>query len=629
MTGRRNRMGSGAGTMHGWTGKRLWVDLTSGQARVESLEPQLLRDYLGGRGLNVRLLYDLVQADTDPLGPDNPLIFGTGPLTGTYIPSTGRYNVTAKSPATGILGDSNSSGFWAPELKYAGYDQIVIRGAAKHPVYLFVDDDRVEIRDASALWGRDTWETDAFVKRDVSDSSVQVAAIGPAGENMVKFAGIINNLGRAAGRTGMGAVMGSKRLKAVVLRGSTPLTPHDPEAVAALTGEMTRKLFESPAYPGRSRYGTALIVDIYGALGIMPTRNCQTGVFPGAERLGSRALYEQYVQKRKSCFACPVHCSRFYRVSSGPYAGTCGEGPEFETLCSLGSRCGNNDIASVLHFNTMANQLGLDTISAGNTIAFAMECFEKGLLSRQDTDGLDLGWGNLQSIEALLKKIALREGIGDLLAEGVYGASQQIAGSEKFALHVKKLEPPEQEVRGLKAWGLGWAVSSRGADHLRAYPVAETTWTAEQARDILGIEGGIDRFAYDGKAELVKWSEEICAVADSIEMCKITQMALGVSLDDLAGALRAMTGWDTDAAELQRIGERIVNLERLFDARQGITRLDDALPARFTEEPLPDGPSQGERIDLSRVLDQYYRLREWNPSTGLPEERKLKSLGLA
>ncbi len=614
--------------MQGWSKARLWVDLSSCQARIEHLDDCLLRTYLGGRGLNVRLLYDLVTAATDPLGPENPLIIGTGPLTGTWVPATGRHNITAKSPATGILGDSSSGGFWAAEMRYAGYDQIVIRGASEKPVYLLISDGHTEIRDASALWGKTTWETDRLIKAELGDASVQVACIGQAGENLVKFAGVMNNLARAAGRTGMGAVMGSKRLKAIAIRGTTPVRPSNPPGLKQAICKMLDGIYGSPSYGVRSKYGTPILVETYGAAGLLSTNNCQTGVFPNAADIGGERLLSEFVTNLKSCFACPVHCSRYYRVHSGPYAGSYGEGPEFETMCSMGSRCGNANLESILHVNMLANQYGLDTISAGNMIAFAMECFEKGLLSKSDTDGAELTWGNHAAIVSLVRKIAFREGLGDLLAEGVRASSAQIPGSESFAMHVKGLEPPEQEVRGLKAWALGWAVSSRGADHLRAYPVAETTWTREQAMAFFGTDKVVDRSTHEGKPELVKWSEEICAVADCLEMCKIAQMAVGIPMDLVAEALRAVTGWDTGPEELRLIGERIINLERLFNAREGVSREDDKVPMRFAVEPLLEGPSEGQIADLGEMLDRYYKLREWDPITGLPTEGKLKDLGL-
>ncbi len=598
-----------------------WVNLSTGQIDYLYLPEEWRYAYLGGRGLNSRLLYELTGPDTDPLGEDNPLLFSTGPLTGTMIPTNGRYTVSARSPLTGILGDGNAAGFWAPELKYAGFDTIAITGRAEKPVYLWIHNGRVEIRAAESLWGKDTWEATAALQA-VLGADAQVAVIGPAGEHRVKYACIINNLGRAVGRTGMGAVMGAKRLKSVAVRGTLPVAVAHPAEHRQVVDEMLRHIYAAPGYLMRSRYGTTAITDVYLRLGTLPVNNAQAGSSAEAVALTADRV-AAHTQGLKACFACPIHCSRFTRVESG--AG--GEGPEYETIVALGARCGNYDLPSVIKMNQLANRLGLDTISAGGVISFLMECRQRGLVGPEQTDNLDLTWGNHAAMAELLPKIAYREGCGDWLAEGVRSLSRDIPGSADFAIHVKGLETAEQEPRGMKAWGLGWAVSSRGGDHLRAFPLAETTWTKEEARRVFGSEQVADPTGYAGKDRLVKWSEEVSAVTDSLELCKFCQMALTVPLELTARALWTVTGWEAGAADLLTIGERIVNLERMYNGRLGLGRADDRLPGRFAE-PLTGGVFPGQTFDLGQMLGPYYRARGWDEATGYPRREKLEELGL-
>jgi aldehyde:ferredoxin oxidoreductase len=565
---------------------------------------------------------------TDPLGPENPLLVATGPLAGTDAPGSSRFSVGGLSPLTGLLGDSNAGGFFGPELKFAGYDQVVITGRALAPVYLAIIDGKAEIRDAGGIWGLDTWQTHDAIRRDLDDPSVQVACIGPAGERLVLVAAIITSYGRAAARTGLAAVMGSKGLKAVAVKGAGAVRVFDPRRWAKASRNAKAHLRQAPSFPVRARYGTTMLIDLYNRLGLLPTFNNRQGVFDRAPDIGCQALESRYTRRLLSCFACPVHCSRYYQVDEGPYAGTHGEGPEFETLAALGSRCGSSDLGSILYLNTLANREGLDTISLGGVLGFLIEAFEAGLVSETDLDGIVPGWGRSEALIQLTRKIARREGIGDLLSQGVRRASQGIPGSEHYALHVKGLEVPEQEIRGLKAWGLGWAVSSRGADHLRAFPVAETTLTKQEATRLFGTPAVTDRLRYQGKEMLVKWSEEISAVSDSAELCKFVSMSLALPTGHIANLMEAATGQHFSVKELLRAGERVVNLERLYNVRLGVSRSDDTVPARFLREPLPDGSAQGEVFDLEAVLLPYYRARGWD-ERGIPRPETAKRLGLA
>ena len=620
-------MREGSSVRYGWQGRRLVVDLERGETRTEEIGREDLRRFLGGRGLNALELSRRAAAEADPLGPQNVLCFGAGLLTGTSVPSSGRYSVGARSPASGMLADANSGGFWSPELKYAGYDQLVIIGRSPRPVYLAIRDGRAELVDASHLWGKSVWETERVLHEELKDPDAQIASIGQAGEKAVRFAAVMNNLSRAAGRTGLGAVMGAKNLKAVAVRGTGGVRVADPRALRGLNDKLLTIMLASPSFPLRSTLGTSLLIELYNNMGVLPTRNNNEAVFLEAAQIGGRRLMDAHVRKPKSCFGCPVHCSHYYEVKAGPYAGTAGEGPEFETLCAFGSRCGNSDLASILAANNLCNQYGLDTISTGAVIAFALECGENGLLSKGDADGLELRWGNAPAIVALVHKIARREGLGDLLADGVARASVRIPGSERFALHIKGIETPEQEVRGLKSWGLGWAVSSRGADHCRAFPLAETTWKPEEAERCFGTRLAADRFSYEGKPEMVKWYEEVNAVGDSLELCRIAQLGLNMPLDLVAEIATAVSGEPVSESELLEAGERVVQLERLFNLRCGLKPADDRLPERFREK-VPAGPSAGQTYDLELVLQRYYVLRTWDPRTGHPSAATLRRLGL-
>jgi len=613
--------------LSGWNGKVLDVNLSEGKIEEKVVGLPLLMSILGGRGLNVTTLYDGLEATTDPLSPENILTFGAGPLVGTLIPANGRYNVSSRSPLTQLLGDANSAGFWAPPLKKAGYDGITLRGASDHPVYLLITEKGPSLQPASHLWGKTLSEIDAELRQEHGPSA-HVLGIGPAGENRVRFASVMNDIDRAAGRTGNGAVMGSKKLKAIVIRagGHVPVADHG--KVHSVAREIREAMFSSPSYAARSRYGTPMLISLYNRMGILPTRNHQTGVFEKAEEISGERLRDEYVTKSTSCYLCPIHCSRHSRISEGRFAGLVTEGPEFETLSAFGSRIGVNDLEAIIYLNRRLNDLGLDSISTGGTIAYAMECYEKGLIDRSHTDGLELTWGNTQAVLDLVERIAFRRGFGDLLAEGVKRASEKIKGSERYALHIKGMEVPMQEVRGLKAWGLGWAVASRGADHCRAFPVMETTWAPAQAKAFFGSEKAADRFAYEGKAAMVKWAEDFGAVIDALGLCKIAYIGMGISPDLVARAFQAVTGMEFDTDQLFRAGERINNLERLLNLKLGLTPSQDTLPDRFIEEPLPEGPSQGEVIRISELVREYYRLRDWDPVTGRPSNKKLHQLSL-
>ncbi len=456
----------------GWSGTILKVDLTGGTVQRAALTEDLAYQYLGQAGINARILYDLVGPGTDPFSPNAPLIFGAGPLAGTLAPCSGRFSVTFKSPLTGIFGDSNCGGHWGSELKMAGYDHIVITGRSEYPVYLWIDNDKVEIRDARALWGQDTWATDDLVKQDVGERTAQVLCIGPAGENLVRFAAIICNLARAAARCGPGAVMGSKNLKAIAVRGDRGIHVADRTGFKQAVDEAVQAILTDPLYDSAKTYGTLAITGMAQAMGFLPTRNFQQSTFGGADKLRGEVFLERYGTKHKGCYNCPVACSRYYNIIQGPYASTRGEGPEYESVTALGAKCGNDNFDAILHANTLCNKLGLDTISTGNVIAWAMECSEKGILTQTQLGGTDLHFGNDSAIIELIKRIAARDGIGDILAEGSLKASQKIGGTN-FVVHGKGLDYPAVDTRGTKGMALSFAVSPRGGDHLKGLSLYE------------------------------------------------------------------------------------------------------------------------------------------------------------
>jgi aldehyde:ferredoxin oxidoreductase len=618
--------------MDSYGGTILRINLTDGTIHCHPTEDHLARAFLGGRGLNVKRLWDELPAHTDGLSPHNMLVFGVGPLVGTLFPGGARFNVTAMSPQTGILGDSNAGGFFGPELKFAGYDQLIIQGRADHPVYLWIKDDAVELRDGRGLWGQDVWDTTLAIQQELDDSDVQVAAIGQGAENGVRFAGVFVNLNRPAARTGMGAVMASKNLKAVAVRGTGLISVTDMARFSEIIEQLDEVIYNHPEYEIRRRLGTTKLIKALNSIGGLPTRHFQHGSFEDADSVSGEAIEELYKIKSKACFACTIPCSRFLVVDDPRFPGLRLEGPEYEPLAGFTARVGNGDLALALKCVDLANRYGIDAIALSEVISWAMECYQRGLLSREEAGGLDLTWGNGETILALIHQVAHREGFGDFLADGVRKAAERLGrGSEEIAMHGKGLEVFQADVRSIKAYGLGNAVASRGADHLRSEPWFEFSNDPEEGIRRYGIPETAFRLEYKGKGLVVKHFEEMAAISDSLGICKNTYNNMEVlDWEGTAELLRAATGWDITGQEVQRIGERIVNLERLFIAREGITRQDDTLPRRFLEEPLPEGsgPSTGSVLELEPMLDEYYRARGWDVQTGLPTREKLEELGL-
>jgi len=616
----------------GYAGKVLRLDLTSGSCRVEELDRDLALDYIGGRGLNVRRLWDMVPPAMTADSPGNPVIFGIGPLDGTMFPGASRFNVSGLSPHTGILGDSNAGGFFGPELKYAGFDQVVITGRSPSPVYVFIKDRETELRPAPHLWGEDIPETDRLLREELGDSRVQVAAVGPAAERGVTMAGIFVNRVRAAARTGMGALMASKNVKAVAVRGTVPVAVRDPRAFAALMADLERDIYDHKDYQLRGWLGTTRLVGALNAYGALATRHYKTGRFEAVAAISGETLARKYKTKSKACQSCPIPCSRYFRIEEGERKGLESEGPEFEGLAGFTSRVGNPDLETALHAIDLCNRYGMDVIGVSECISFAMECVEKGILTSKDLDGLDMRWGSPTGILEMIRKIALREGAGDLFARGVRAAARETgAGAEDLAMHVKGLEFFQADPRGLKGYALGLAVASRGGDHLRSEPSFEFTGDEREGERRFGAKGAALRLSHEGKGRLVKHFEELCALADSLDACKNTIVNMEVlPFDRAALVLRAATGLDFDEESVQTACERTVNLERAFIVLRGVRRKDDTLPRRFLEEPLPEdsGPSAGSVVELDDMLDQYYAARGWDAETGIPCSETLLRLGL-
>ena len=618
----------------GYVGKWLWVDLTQGRVEPREDDLALAEQYLGGNGWGTRLLWQNVGPDVDPLGPDNWLILATGPLCGTVVPNPGRMEVVAKSPLTGIYGDANAGGFFGPELKFAGWDAIVVTGRAPAPLYLVIDDQKVALRDASHLWGLTTSRTEEVIRRDWGDAGVKTAVIGPAGENLVRIAGIQLTPQRSAARCGLGAVMGSKNLKAIAVRGHGRIPIHDPKRLRSIGLELQQRLRANAIFPAVSAHGTPGIVSLMNGLGRFPTKNFQAGGYEHADRINADALYSRAFVRNVACWGCPIACDKVYTIPDGPFAGTSLRSVEYETLNSFGACILNDDLDSILAANRLCDDLGLDTISAGRCISFAMELWDEEILNLDDTGGIPLRWGDMDVVLRLLPMIARREGFGSLLAEGVRTMAETIGrGAEKYAMQVKGMEIPGQDGRAQRSMGLAHITSTRGADHLKAFPTIDETGYPDEGRRRYGekyLPDIVQPLATRHKAFLVKDGEELGAIVDSVGMCKSggTFVLAEIYWPDIAEALEAATGMSMPVDRLKAIGERIYNLQRCYDAIHGITRADDRLPERFAREPSPTGNARGQIIDTGPMLEEYYALRGWDPTTGWPTADTLHRLGL-
>ena len=606
--------------MQGYAGRILHVDLTTGKTHVEPLNEEYAKKYIGGIGLGIRLLLDHSKPGVDPFSPKNPLILATGPISGTMWPTGGNgHAFVSKSPQSFGVGESKSHGSFGTELKRAGYDVVIFKGKAEKPVYVWIDDDSVQLLDASHLMGKSPAETEDTIKEELGDYYIRVAAIGLAGEKLSRIACIINEKTRAAGRTGMGAVMGSKNLKAIAVRGTRDITVAKPDEFLEFVKEFHERM-KGPATQKYRTLGTPLNVLVHNSVPCMPTRNFNNASFEGAEKVSGEILNERYVAKIIGCSSCAMRCEHICVVPEGPYKGTVTR-MEYEPLWAMGPYCGVDRLDAIIKGMDLSNHYGVDSISVGVVVGFAMDCYENGILTEKDLDGIDARFGNHEALVQLIEKIGKREGIGDILAEGVKVAGEKIGkGAEKLAQHIKGVEVTGYDLRCLKTAALGFAVSFRGADHNRhgAYG--------------FDVKGKVNRLVVEkGRGKMVKDMEDQYTIIDSLIVCKFSRGTYYKEIEDMAKLYSLVTGFDVTAEDLRQSGERINNVARLFNIREGLGRKDDTLPYKVMPLPVPDeGPSKGAFVsqkELDFLLDDYYESRGWNKD-GIPTIEKLKKIGM-
>ncbi len=619
--------------MKGYNGKILRVDLSNKKIEVEEPEDFVYRTYLGGACLAVYYLLKELPEGIDPLSPDNMLVITCSVITGTNIPGASRFTVAAKSPLTGGYGESEAGGWWAPELKRAGYDGIIVTGKAEKPVYLWIHDGEAELRDASNIMGMVTGDSQEYIRDELGDKRIRVLQIGPGGEKLVRYACIINELKHANGRTGMGAVMGSKNLKAIAVRGTGEIKIHNEEEAK----EVLNWLRENYKYQPHDMHdeGTSRLVPALNAGGILPTHNFRDGSFDKAMAISGETMKNTILVRRGTCFACPVTCKREVEVNEGPYrASSKYGGPEYETIASFGSLCDIGDLSAIAMANEICNKYTIDTISTGVAIAFAMECFENGIITKEDTGGIELRFGNADAMVKMTEMIAKREGLGDLLAEGVARAAQKLGkGAEKFAMHVKGQEMPMHEPRGKRSLVLAYSLSPTGADHMEAPHdiVYEMASVEDHALSPLGLLESVDSLDMGTKkVRAFYYAKMLDDFYNSIGMCDFVGTPIGpLSITQLVKYIRAVTGWDTSLWELMKVGERANNMMRVFNYREGFTKEDDTLPDRIFEG-LQNGRLKGMKIDreeFDKMKLLFYQMSGWDEN-GKPTEAKLAELGL-
>ena len=604
--------------MNGWAGKILRVNLTQGSLKVEELPAGLTDLFLGGRGLASKILFDEVDPQIEPLSPKNKLIFMTGPLTGTGAIGGASYVVVTKSPLTGSIACSTTEGYFGPELKFAGYDGIILEGKSPEPVYLSIEDDQVELLSASHLWGKSTHKTEEIIRQEKENPWIAretfITSIGPAGEKLVKIASIINDKHRAAARSGVGAVMGSKNLKAIAVRGTKSVTLANGKMFADSVARAWGKFKTTPVIPqALNNLGTSFLVDVINESGVLPARNFQTGVIKDVEKISGEHMAETILKLNKGCFSCPIACIQVTEVKDPAFLGK-GEGPEYRSIALIGASCGIDNINAIAKINYLCDEMGIDTLSFGSAIACAMELTEKKIISKKET-GTNLHFGNAEAVLELVEKVANRQGFGDLLAEGGYQLAAKYNHPEYF-IGVKKQGSPAFDPRGIQGLGLEYATSNSGVSHALGYLVTHK---------ILGIRGEIDPLTTEGKAPLVRLFQDGSAVFDSVGLCRL--LLLGIWIDEIIPMLETATGVSHSEEDLLTIGERTWNLERLFNIKAGFSGADDTLPQRMLKEPMPEGPAKGQVCKLDEMLSEYYNIRGWTHK-GTPTEAKLKSLEL-
>jgi len=606
-------------------GRFLSVNLSTGELKDELPEERFLKDFLGGYGVGARLLFSRLKPKIDPLGPENILGFVTGPLTGTPIPFGSRYTVVAKSPLTGTWGDANSGGDFGPYLRFAGYDAVFFAGVPERPVYLVIDDGKAELRDAGHLWGKDSDETEDLLIAEVGKDA-HVACIGPAGEKLSLISAIMNNKGRAAARSGVGAVMGSKRLKAIAVRGNQPVPLADKERV----GEIRKARLQGIRGPGGDRwrkFGTSSATARAVQSGDAPVKNW--GGVGIRDFLNAQAISDvnviKYNERNFACWRCPYACGAYLKAGEGEYRWEAGaHRPEYETLASFGSMCLNDNVESIIKANDICNRYGLDTISAGSSIAFAIECYENGIITKNDTGGIELTWGNHAAIVAMTEKMAKREGFGDVLADGVRAAAKRIGkGADRFAVHIQGQEPGMHDPRLLPGYATSYTMDATPSRHMQGGSHA-----VEMGRGIAELEiQPVERYVYTGKGEAHRKLSAFRHVVNAVGLC-----AFGIRNTDaprVAEDLNAVTGWDLTVADLLEIGDRIATIRHAFNLREGLSAIQFNVPGRMVgKPPLEEGPLAGVEIDLSAQIEDYLKAMDWDLTTGKPSKRRLMGLGL-
>ena len=606
--------------MYAYTGKILYIDLSAGSHRVESFDESFAKDYIGGTGFGLKMLIDHLKPGLDPFDPGNPLIYVSGAVSGSIVPCTAaKFGVFAKSPATFMIGEGYSTGRWGAALRMAGYDIIIITGRSKKPVYLWIDNASVQIRSASHLWGKTTWEAEQMIRDELGDQEVTVSGIGQAGENLCRFASLMNDRYRAIGRTGLGAVMGSKNMKAIALRGTNSVTVAYPEELM----EHCKTLHERAKGPATVKYrtlGTAANVLVMNAQAALPTRNYQSATFEHAEKVSGEVFKEKFVDKTQGCSACACRCEHIATAKSGEFKGTIAR-IEYEPLMAFGPHNGVDDPNAIIASIELCNKYGMDAISAGIVAGFAMECYEEGIITKEQTGGLELNFGNSHAMVELLRKMAYREDIGDVLAEGSRIAAEKIGkDSYKYANQIKGVEMTGYDVRGLKTAALGYAVSRRGADHQRH---------GSYGHD---LGNKVDRYkAEPARGKIVMDDEDLYCILDSFIICKFTRGIWKGPYEELAQVYSLVTGIPLTPEEMRKSGERMNNLARLLNIREGLTRKDDTLPYKTMNDPIPEGVAKGSYVpqeELDLMLDAYYEARGWS-NDGVPSMEKLEELGLS
>lgn len=623
---------------YGYTGNILHVDLSSKKHWIENPPENFYRTYWGGRALALYYMLKHMKLKTDPLSPDNLLIFAPSVITGTPAPAIPRYTVCAKSPLTGAQGEAEAGGWWGPELKKAGFDAIVIKGSSETPVYLWIKDGKVEIKDATHLWGKDTGITQKIIKEELADDKIRIAQIGPAGENLVRFANIVNELKHFNGRNGLGAVMGSKKLKAIAVRGTKPIELYNKERVSQVTKEITKRIMDNPLSRGLRELGTPAVVRGFYEAGCLPSYNWTTGYFKEGENLTAETYNKTILKSTKGCYACPIRCKRVAEVDEPNLkVDSAYGGPEYETIAALGSLCGISDLKYIAKANELCNKYTMDTVSTGMVIAFAMQCYQEGLLTKKDTGGIELTFGNKEAVLKMIEKITYREGLGDLLSQGSYLAAKKIGkGVEKFIHQVKGQEIPMHDPRVKTGVGLQYALSDYGADHMKAAHDSffkDKDSVGVQEMKVLGILEPVSPTDIgEKKVALFKLLDIYWTVFDILGVCDFGYVPRSVgTMEELLEIICSTTGWRTTWFELMQVGERSINMARIFNYREGFTSKDDTLPEVFYHNfkgGSLDGQGAINKKDFEKAIKLRYDLMGWNADTGIPTTAKLIELGL-